>query len=143
MSVYPRLPKLPPRPELSDLRPFEREILEDFKRFAFVEGRGGRSSPRKGRWVRGHLLSVETDYLYGMWLKWKRFVELARRLDVKLAVGQYGAFRTYCWLLTQEKLIVKVGTEKSSRGGFPRSYYRLVEENLDSPLWLNPYRKYH
>lgn len=89
------------------------------------------------------MLDVEQDYLYGMWLRWKRFVEISRALDVKLAVGQYGAFRTYCWLLAQEKLIVKVGTEKSSRGGFARSYYRLVEENLDNPLWLNPYRKYH
>lgn len=132
---------LPPREELALLRPFERKILEDFKRFAFVEGRGGRSSPRKGRWIRGHLSEGE-DYLYGMWLKWKRFVGIARRLDVKLSVGEYGAFRTYCWLLKQEGLIVKVGSERGSRGGFPRTYYGLVEENLDSPLWLNPYRKY-
>jgi len=137
------LSSLPPRAELSLLRPFEIKILEDFKRFARTAGKGGRSASRKGIWIRNHLLDVEQDYLYGAWLRWKRFVELAKRLDVKLAVGQYGAFRTYCWLLKESGLIVKVATEKSSRGGFPRSYYGLVEENLDSELWLNPYRKYH
>lgn len=67
--------------------PLNGGVLEGFKRFAFVEGRGGRSSSRKGVWIRGHLLDVGEDYLYGMWLRWKEFVEVANRLDAELSVG--------------------------------------------------------
>lgn len=133
---------LPPHEELALLRLFERKILKDFKRFTFVEGRGGRSSSRKGVWIRGHLLDVGEGYLYGMWLRWKKFVQLANKLGIGLAVGEYGAFRTYCWLLKKEGLIIRTRRETGRRGGFSRSYYALVEENLDNPLWLNPYQKY-
>ena len=55
------------------MRDFESEIIDRFKTFSVIEG-GGKASPRKGVWIRGHLLDIYEDYVYSMFMYWRTFV---------------------------------------------------------------------
>jgi hypothetical protein len=129
------------------LRPFELEIVESYKVFNPMEGRGGKATPHKGVWIRGHLQTVrgKEDYPYGMWRRWVAFTEIARNLEARIEAGSYTSFRLYIWLLKRAGLITptrKRPAMKTPLPEFMRQYYTLNPAMLGSPVWLNPYSQY-
>jgi len=141
-----------------ELRPFEKEIIDGFKVFAPLKGRGGRTSPHKGVWVRGHLLSVpyNEDYAYSMWKRWVQFCKLADVMTAKVQAGTYDEFRTYLWMLSSRvpPLTLRVGSRIDTRQPRHKShsrspalkyqpvYYSVNPSELGNPLWENPWRAY-
>lgn len=130
---------------ITELRPFEIEIIRKFKTFSPVTG-GGKSVPRTGVWIRGHLLDVggDGDYVYHMWGRWRDFVTEARERGARIDFGSYTAFRTYIYLLKRYGLVVPTKREKArtTRKEFYRQYYKVNHGKLDDPRWLNPYGTY-
>lgn len=125
------------------LRPFEFEIIDNFKVFSPVEG-GGKSRPRKGVWIKQHLLDVREDYVQSMWRSWQKFAGEARTKDAAIEFGTYDSFRTYIYLLKKHGLVIPGKREraKSTQRTFFRRFYRLNNSKLDDPRWRNPYREY-
>lgn len=127
------------------LRPFESEIIENFKTFSITAG-GGKSRPRKGVWIKGHLLDIggDGDFVYSMWQKWADFVLVAHGMDAKLEVGTYTSFRTYVYLLKKYGLVIPGKREraKTTTVRFQRQYYKVNPMRLEDPLWRNPYSRY-
>ena len=117
------------------LRPFERDIVRRIRGRPGA-GRGGKASPRKGIWIKNHLLECGQDYVYAMHLRWKGFIEEA---GLNINAGTYQQFRTYIYVLKRLGLIERAG---ASSGGFSKSYYVLNPENVDSPKWNNPFKAY-
>lgn len=128
---------------MESLRSFETEIISNFKVFSPVGG-GGKSRPRKGVWVKQHLLDVEEDYVGSMWKRWTKFVGEARTKGAAIEFGTYDSFRTYVYLLKKNGLVVPTRREraKSTYATFFRQFYRLNNSKLDDSRWLNPYREY-
>ena len=118
------------------MRPFEREIVREIRTSPKRIGAGGRSIPRKGVWIRGHLQDVGRDYVYGMYKRWKSFLQ---ETGLNIKAGSYGQFRTYIYILKRLGLIVRVG---EARGRFSKSYYALDPDKVNSILWKNPYKNY-
>jgi len=123
------------------LRPFELKIISDFKTFSPVVG-GGQAIPRKGVWIRGHLIVVYEDYVYSMFKSWLRFVAEAWRRDARIKPGTYTSFKTYTWLLTKYGLIIPTRRERGKSPRFLRQYYTYNPALLDDPRWENPYGEY-
>jgi len=125
------------------LRPFEEEIVNKFKVFSWKHG-GGKAIPRKGVWIKQHLLDVNEDFVYGMWQRWIAFVRVARDMKAEIELGTYAAFRTYIYLLKKYGLIVPTKRERArtTSPGFFRQYYRVNTRLLKDPRWLNPYKPY-
>lgn len=132
--------KVPP----IEIRPFEKEIIDSFKAFAPIKGRGGRSSPHKGVWIREHLQTAREDYSYGMWKRWTRFCRIADVLTAKIEAGTYDNFRVYVWLLKKLDLILftREIPGRSPALEFYKHFYRVNPAELQSPLWENPWRDY-
>lgn len=129
--------------EVAPLRDFEEEIISRFKTFDPLVG-GGKSQPRKGSWVKGHLLDVGEDYIYSMWQRWGLFVRRAVEMDAHIEVGTYTALRTYIFLLKRYGLIIPTKRERAKTTSrlFFRQYYRVDLRRLEDPRWLNPYKPY-
>jgi len=125
------------------LRPFEEEIIDRFKTFDPTVG-GGKSIPRKGTWIRGHLLDVGEDFIYSMWGRWSLFVGAALERDARIEEGTYTAFRTYVFLLKKYGLVVPTKRERAKTTSrlFFRQYYSVNTRRLEDPRWLNPYGEY-
>jgi len=126
------------------LRPFELALIEQYKVFNPLEGRGGKATPRKGVWIRGHLQAVREDYPYGMWKRWTAFTQVAEKLEAKIEPGTYPAMRNYMHLLKRARLVVPTRRTPSMKSPLPewmRQYYRVNPALLDSPLWLNPWQE--
>ena len=119
------------------LTPFEREIVRQIRASPRRVGAGGRSIPRKGVWIRGHLQEVGRDYVYGMYKLWKRFLEEA---GLNIKPGTYQQFRTYIYVLKRLGLIYRVGSP--SKSDFTKNFYVLSPEKINSPLWRNPFKHY-
>jgi len=123
-----------------DLRGFELRIIKGFKSFP-----GGKAGPRKGVWIRGHLLSYGEDFVYHMFQVWREFCKVAI-LEFKAAIesGDYTAFKTYVWLLKKYDLIIPTRREraKSTKRRFYRQYYGVNIGRLRDPIWLNPFAEY-
>ena len=117
------------------LRPFEQEIVREIRVRPERPGAGGRSVPRKGLWIRGHLQDVGRDYVYGMYRRWRFFLEDA---GLNINAGTYQAFRTYIYVLKELGLVQRAGVTPSR--GFPKSYYALNPDRIASPLWENPFK---
>ena len=117
------------------MRTFEREIVREIRTPPRRVGAGGRSKPRKGVWIRGHLLEQGQDYPYHMHKLWKRFLEGA---GLNIKPGTYQQFRTYIYALKRLGLIHRAGPP--SRSEFSRNYYALNPEKINSPKWKNPYK---
>ena len=83
--------------EVEVLRPFELMIIRNFKTFS-PEG-GGQATPRKGVWIRSHLMAVREDYAYSMWKRWLYFVEQAWERGARIKPGNYIS----CLLYTPSK----------------------------------------
>jgi len=124
------------------LRPFEIGIIEKFKTFSTVEAKGGKATPRKGVWIRDHLLDVEEDYVYRMFLRWQRFVAEALTREAEIPLGDYTAFKTYVWLLKTQRLIIPTRKERGKSTKFLRQYYRVNPDLLQDPRWFNPYGEF-
>jgi len=121
------------------LRPFETEIIEKFKTFSVPEARGGKATPRKGVWIRGHLLDVKSGYVYSMFKSWRLFCRLAEELmGVRIEAGTYQDFRTYFHLLKQLGL-VRVYTEYIEKGR-RTVHYEAVPGRLRDPAWTRPFQ---
>jgi len=118
------------------IRPFEVEILREIRTHPRRTGAGGRSKPRKGVWIRGHLEDVGRDYPYRTYKRWKSFME---RSGLNIKAGTYQQFRTYIYVLRRLGLIEMAGGSPSSRGNLSRNYYSLIADRISSPLWLNPF----
>ena len=118
------------------LRPFELEITREIRTRPERLGPGGRSIPRKGVWIRGHLQDVGRDYPYNMWKLWRSFLEEA---GLNIKAGTYAQFRTYIYVLKQLGLVKRIGRSPSGRG-FKKSYYALNPDKVGSPLWKNPFK---
>lgn len=116
-----------------NLRPFEEEIVRGIRRNPEEPGAAGRSIPRKGVWIRGHLQEVGRDYPYRMWKLWREFLEEA---GLKIKAGKYAGFRNYVYVLRRLGLIHRAGGEPSFWG---KRYYALNPDRIDSPLWRNPF----
>jgi len=136
-----------------ELRGFEKELIDRTKTGL---PRGGRATPHKGVWIRGHLASTPTgeDYAYGMWQRWTQFCKLSDVLTAKIQAGSYGEFTTYLWLLKSLSLLLRVGSRVETRLPQHRAhskspviryqpvYYTVNPAELGNPLWENPYRSY-
>ena len=118
------------------LRPFEVEIVKEIRTHPERPGPGGRSIPRKGVWIRGHLEDVGRDYPYSMWKLWRSFLQ---RAGLKIKAGTYQAFRNYIYVLRRLGLIRRAGGSPST---FTKKYYALNPEKINSPLWRNPFKHY-
>lgn len=125
---------------MHELRDFELEIIQNFAVM-------GRRAPRVGVWIRGHLLDVTYDYLYGMWKRYNEFVKRAQEVGVKMETVTYRNFRTYAYFLkklnliryaTFEEVASFFGTYPKQKKGKPRRYFTVVEENLDHEAWFDP-----
>jgi len=116
------------------MRHFEEEIVREIRTHPRL-GAGGRSIPRKGMWIRGHLQDVGRDYVYGMYKRWRGFLESA---GLNIKAGTYQQFRTYIYVLKRLGLVEKIGSP--SRSNFSRNYYALNPEKITSPLWRNPFK---
>jgi len=129
--------------EVVALRPFEEEIIDRFKTFDPTIG-GGKSRPRKGIWIKQHLLDVDEDFIYSMWERFGKFVDLALIREAHIELGTYTAFRTYIYLLKKNGLIIPTKREraKTTRREFFRQYYRVNPRLVEDPRWLNPYKPY-
>ncbi len=125
------------------LRPFEQRIIADFKSFSVQQG-GGKSRPRKGVWIKGHLSEVGENYVYAMWQEWRRFAITARFQQANLELGTYGSFRVYVYLLRKYGLVVPGKREraKTTARQFQRQYYQLNRRKLTDPRWLNPFKPF-
>jgi len=125
------------------LRPFEEQIIERFKTFDITVG-GGKARPRKGIWIREHLLDVREDFIYGMWERWQRFITVAHMREADIEVGTYSALRTYVYLLKKASLIIPSRREKAKTTNpqFFRQYYIVNPNLLKDPRWNNPYGLY-
>jgi len=129
-------------PEILGLRTFEAELITRFKVFDPKVG-GGKSLPRKGPWIRNHLLEVGADYPYGMFKRWSTFVDIAHENGARIPKGNYGSFLTYIWLLEINGLIRFVREAPGLKSQFHlRKYYEPVRLRLRDPLWRNPYTTY-
>ncbi|MFB0523166.1 MAG: hypothetical protein ACETV1_05325 [Candidatus Bathyarchaeia archaeon] len=125
------------------LRPFEEEIIDRFKTFDITVG-GGKSRPRKGIWIKQHLLDVGEDFIYSMWERWQSFTRIAHTREAEIESGTYGALRTYIYLLRKHGLLIPTKREqaKTTNPLFFRQYYQLNRRRLEDPLWRNPYKPY-
>lgn len=127
------------------LRPFESEIIDNFKTFSVTAG-GGKSRPRKGVWIKGHLLSVggNGDFVYSMWKRWTDFALAAHEMGAGIEFGTYTSFRTYIYLLKKYGLIIPTKREraKTTTLQFQRQYYKVNPARLEDPLWRNPYSRF-
>jgi len=125
------------------LRPFEEEIIANFKTFDPTIG-GGKSRPRKGVWIKQHLLDVGEDYIYAMWKRWEVFILQAHERKAEIESGTYTAFRVYIFLLKKYGLITPTKRERAKTTSrlFFRQYYRVNIRLLEDPRWLNPYAEY-
>ncbi len=125
------------------LRPFEEEIIGHFKTFDPTVG-GGKSVPRKGVWIKQHLLDVDEDFVYSMWRRWRAFVTIAHGLDARIELGTYTAFRTYVYLLKKYRLVIPTRREraKTTAREFFRQYYVVNSSLINDPRWINPYKPY-
>jgi len=125
------------------LRPFEEEIVNKFKVFSWERG-GGKAIPRKGVWIKQHLLDVNEDFVYGMWQHWTTFVRAAHEMKADIELGTYAAFRTYVYLLKKYGLIIPTRREraKTTSTEFFRQYYRVNTRLLRDLRWLNPYKPF-
>jgi len=125
------------------LRPFEEEIVNNFKVFSWERG-GGKAIPRKGIWIKQHLLDVKEDFIYGMWQRWSAFISIAHEMKAEIELGTYAAFRTYVYLLKKYGLIIPTRREraKTTSPEFFRQYYRVNTRLLRDPRWLNPYKPF-
>ena len=89
-------------------------------------------------WIR-YELSLRENYPYGLW---RRYISLLERL-AKVppeSLPSYKSFWRTIYLLNQLGLIRKVRVERQ-KGKPPRSYYAVVRERIDDPLWFeNPQR---
>ena len=119
------------------LRPFEIEIIREIRTPPRSVGAGGRSIPRKGVWIRGHLQDVGRDYVYGMYKRWRSFPEGA---GLNIKAGTYQQFRTYIYVLKQLGLVERVGGSPSR--GFAKTYYALNPDKVNSVIWRNPFKHY-
>lgn len=92
----------------------------------------------KAEWIRGHLMSVGSDYAYNMWKRYREFVEAARLMGAMIRPCNYQSFARYVNLLKKLGLI-RLAETKPSR---PRSraYYELNPDKIDSPEWGHPYQ---
>jgi len=126
-----------------ELRPFEIEIIRNFKTFSPITG-GGKSRPRKGVWIRAHLQEVGEDHIYSMWKRWRSFAIAARFQDANLDIGTYASFRTYMFLLKKKGLVIPTRRERArtTRLEFRRQYYTVNTRTLRDPRWLNPFAGY-
>jgi len=128
-----------------EMRPFEKEIIDAFKTFSPALKRGGRATPHKGVWIRGHLLASKEDYAYAMWKRWVQFTRLSDVLTAKIDAGTYMEFLTYMWLLKKLSLILftrERGHSRSPAIQFQRRFYTVNPAELGNPLWENPFRDY-
>jgi len=126
-----------------ELRPFEIEIVDNFKTFSPVKG-GGKSRPRKGVWIRAHLQERGEDYIYSMWKRWRLFAIAARFRDANIDIGTYASFRTYVYLLHHSGLVLATKRERArtTRKEFYRQYYAVNRLKLEDPEWQNPYKRF-
>jgi len=116
------------------LRDFEINIATRFK-----AGGHAAVSP-KAEWIKGHLLDVRSDYIYGMWKKYVSFSRAAlERFMVSIHLGTYSSFRTYVYLLRKLGLVLFDRVEKAEPE-IPRKYYRLNMRQLDDPSWKAPFQ---
>jgi hypothetical protein len=120
------------------VRNFELELIREFCEPKRYEG-WGHAKPRLGVWIRGHLLDVGEDYLYGMWKRFLEFCDFAHEMGVRYPKNDYGDFLTYIWVLEREGL-VRLVREEFYRPRVPRRFYSLVMGQFDTDLWLNPRR---
>lgn len=116
-----------------------RDFEEDIILYFYA---AGKRTPRTGLWIRGHLLDVGEDYPYRMWKFYNQFCLYARKRGAFLPTVSYVSFVRYIHLLKDLGLIEKVREEPSKKKGIMRSYYKVVEANLRSHYWINPYSVY-
>lgn len=108
--------------------------LDDFEEniaSRFWKG-GYRLASPKAEWIKFYLLKYGKGYPYDMWKKWREFASM-----IGVRAGSYIAFVRYMFILKRLGLIKEVEEEPTHRG-FPRKYYVLVEEMIDSEIWRRP-----
>jgi len=117
-----------------ELRDFEIDIARSFKLGGYAV-----VSPT-AMWVRGHLLDVNSDYVYGMWKRYVDFKKLvSERLMVTIRQDSYSSFRTFIYLLRKLRLVL-FDREEKARGYFRKKYYRLNRRRINDPSWKRPFQ---
>lgn len=108
----------------------ELAILDDVHQFP-----GGHAVPRKGLWIRAHLISAGSDYSYSMFKRWRAFAHRAG-----FPPGNRDAFNRYVAALKALELIEAAGEETSpERPQFTRVYYKANDQLLTDEAWLHPF----
>jgi len=96
--------------------------------------------PRTGIWIRGHLLDVESDYVWHMYRTYRTFAR-----QVPYNPGKYQTFRNY-FFVCKALGLVEVDRKEDSAYVYikksPKVFYRLVEDKLDDEAWENPFAAY-
>jgi len=120
-----------------ELRPFELEIAMRMRTFGKIA-----TSPT-GEWIKNHLLDVRMDWVYRMWRRYQRFIEIVRELGIaRIPEPSYNSFKRYVQLLRKLGLITVI-EQRPTRyfpQGKPRTYYVVVREKLDDPAWKHAYQ---
>lgn len=88
--------------------------------------------PSTSAFIRAHLEHVGEDFVYGAYKAFCQKVEAIGRQG-----PSYDSFRVY-WCVCVEMDLLKFVHEGPSKFGQPRRYYRLVQKNINSPVWNNP-----
>jgi len=88
--------------------------------------------PGTGTFIRDHLSSVLEDYVYN---SYKAFCQSLKKVGQRCPT--YNSFRVY-WCVCVEMDLLQFVHEEPSEFGQPRRYYRLVQKNVNSPVWNNP-----
>ena len=116
---------------MSNVRPFEIEILKDFKAYGYSSGPGPKAS-----WVRGYLLEVQKDYGTSMFKHYVSFCDAARLQGAKLRTAKESSFFAYLSMLRHLGLIVSVTPYKWAPR--KRHYFKLTPQKISEEFWHNP-----
>lgn len=110
------------------LRPFEEAIADDF-------GHSGHWAPRKGIWIKGHLLDKGENYSWHMWRCYQAFCAHTR-----IRPGTFRAFTTFMFTLRKLGLIEPTGRVEPGEKvpEFERVYYRVAPGKEDVVEWTRP-----
>jgi len=131
---------------MEPLRPFEEELIKEFKPpegYEMKRPSRGAVKSRTGFWIRDHLLDVGQDSITGMWERRSDFISIAKSMGVMIRDSQYRSFWSYVYILDVIKLIKCIRIEPGTKNPkFVQKYYAVVKANIDSTDWENPTPKY-
>ena len=88
--------------------------------------------PGTGTFIRDHLKRVGEDYPYNVWKELRAYLaSIGRKSPTLLSFQHY-------WHICHETELIRFSREEPGERLWPRRFYRLVPENMNSKDWRNP-----